>query len=369
MVYLSRKGGDRLGKECLTDRITLFACCAMIYLCLPQFGHNIVILLAAVCLSSLLDYFSSSPALTVLSAAFLAASISVPALAVFLPVLIYETVRTPRRYFLIPAFLSIALFTYDYQLPAVSVLAASALAVVLKHRSSQLLALRTEHTALEDANRKLSLEKEQEHRILLENQDAEISVAKLAERGRIAREIHDSVGHQLSSSILQVGALQAVNKEERLSPGLANLKDTLNEAMNSIRTSVHDLHDDSVDLEPALASLVKNFSFCPLEFTYNLNTEPPPRIRFTLIAIVRESLTNITRHSNASCASIFLREHPSFLQLVIRDNGTDIVCSEENGIGLQNIRERVETLGGVLNINTETGFRIFITIPKGESQS
>jgi len=334
---------------------------------MPQFGRAVVPLLTAACLSALLDYFSRAAALAVLLTAFLAISIIIPSLAIFLPILIYEAVHTPRVYFLIPAILPLTLFAYHYGSFAVSVLITAGLGAVLKYRSSQLLALRTAHTTLEDTNRALALEKEREHSLLLENQDAEISVAKLAERGRIAREIHDSVGHQLSSSILQVGALQAVNKDDNLALSLASLKDTLNDAMNSIRSSVHDLHDDSIDLDSALYALAKDFTFCPLEFTNDLETEPPPRVRYALIAIVKESLTNIARHSNASKASVSLREHPSFLQLIIHDNGTGISYSEENGIGLKNIRERVESFHGVLNITTENGFRLFITIPKGES--
>lgn len=70
----------------------------------------------------------------------------------------------------------------------------------------------------------------------------------LRERNRIAREIHDNVGHMLSRSILQMGALITIHKEEPLHGQLAGVGETLNQAMNSIRESVHDLHDESIDL-------------------------------------------------------------------------------------------------------------------------
>ena len=86
-------------------------------------------------------------------------------------------------------------------------------------------------------------------------------MATLKERNRIARDIHDNVGHLLSRSILQIGAAIIINKNEELNLNLNLIKDTLNEAMNSIRNSVHDLHDDSIDLQIEIQKLINNFSF------------------------------------------------------------------------------------------------------------
>ncbi|MGC7323280.1 histidine kinase dimerization/phosphoacceptor domain-containing protein, partial [Mycobacteroides abscessus subsp. massiliense] len=91
---------------------------------------------------------------------------------------------------------------------------------------------------------------------------------------RIAREIHDSVGHLLSSSLLQVGALLAVNKNEKTRGNLVALKETLTNAMNSIRSSVHDLYDESIDLYAQVYKLSRDFTFCRLDFNYELTSEP-----------------------------------------------------------------------------------------------
>ena len=82
------------------------------------------------------------------------------------------------------------------------------------------------------------------------NQDYEIYLATLKERNRIAREIHDNVGHMLTRSILQLGALSVINKDETVGEAINDLSGTLNTAMTSIRSSVHDLHDDSIALKP-----------------------------------------------------------------------------------------------------------------------
>ena len=61
---------------------------------------------------------------------------------------------------------------------------------------------------------------------------------------------------------------------------------------------------------------------------------------------------------------MLLREHPALYQLIIKDNGSNIKYNTENGIGVKNISDRVSSMGGSLNISTNNGFRIFISIPK-----
>ncbi|MGN0484965.1 MAG: sensor histidine kinase [Lachnospiraceae bacterium] len=201
---------------------------------------------------------------------------------------------------------------------------------------------------------------------LIENQNNEIYIATLKERNRIAREIHDSVGHILSRSILQVGALLAICKESTLKPHLETLKVTLDEAMNSIRNSVHDLHDESIDLKTALTTLIEQFTFCPVQFECDLSKQIPKNVKYCFLSIVKEALNNIMKHSNAGKVCVLVKEHPAFYQLLIEDNGTNIAPSlhDRSGIGLSNMKEQVESMNGICNIDTKKGFRIFISVPK-----
>ena len=102
----------------------------------------------------------------------------------------------------------------------------------------------------------------------------------MRERNRIAREIHDNVGHVLSRSILMTAACKTINKNDALDPLLGNLEESLNGAMNSIRSSVHDLHDDAVDLEDAIKGLVKDFTFCPVKLTYDMSRQIPREVKY-----------------------------------------------------------------------------------------
>lgn len=211
------------------------------------------------------------------------------------------------------------------------------------------------------------LELEEKNQVLLAKQDAEIYAATLKERNRIARDIHDNVGHLLSRSLLMTGAIQTLNQNDQLQEPLSQLDTTLNQAMNSIRDNVHNLHDEALNLEEITRQLVRDFQFCPVHLSYDIGYEPPTAIRYAFLSITREALANIIRHSNADHVKILMREHPGLYQLEIADNGTLIHSPPENhGLGLTNMQERVTKLHGTLRFYTESGFRIFITIPKGE---
>ena len=159
---------------------------------------------------------------------------------------------------------------------------------------------------------------------LMNARDTEVYNAQLSERNRIAREIHDNVGHTLSRAILQMGALLAIHKEEPIHSELEGVRETLDSAMNSIRSSVHDLHDDSIDVKASIADLVK-----PLNDKYTVHMDldigdsTPRPVKYALIGITKECISNIIKHSSNTDVDIKLNEHPSMYQLIIHDYSTD----------------------------------------------
>ena len=98
----------------------------------------------------------------------------------------------------------------------------------------------------------------EKNRELLEKQEYEIRLATLNERGRIAREIHDHVGHLLSRSILQIGALMVTETDEKKKENLDHIRDTLSQAIDSMRTSVHGLRDESIDLKTQVQAITNS---------------------------------------------------------------------------------------------------------------
>ena len=223
--------------------------------------------------------------------------------------------------------------------------------------------LENELRRIQDDSTERDLLLTEKNRSIQEKQDYEIYTATLRERNRIAREIHDNVGHLLSRSILLVGAAKAVSKDAALAPTLDSLDTTLNSAMDSIRASVHDLKDEAVNLDEAVRSLTESFTFCPVDYVYDAGRYVPRDVKYAFISIVKEALSNIMRHSSATKVSLTIREHPALYQLCVEDNGTQIRESK-GGMGLSNMRDRVEKLNGNIHFFTENGFKILVTIPK-----
>lgn len=314
-------------------------------------------------------------------AVFLASCFLVPELLCFLPVVFYDCAMEHQAwccYIAAPIFL----FYYKEQhigtREALLWLLVLIMAVLLGIRTGKKERLEREMIQLRDTSTELNLILREKNKNLLEKQDYEIYLATLQERNRIAREIHDNVGHMLSRSILQIGALQAIHKEEPLYGQLVSVNDTLSQAMNSIRESVHDLHDDAIDLRQAIIEATREMTKeYRLTIDYDMSPEVPRNVKYCFIAIVKEAMSNIVKHSNADTITIILREHPGFYQLSVEDNGVsqapgqdfrwNVIESEQilnRGIGLSNMKERVEALRGTFRVHNEKGFLIFISIPK-----
>lgn len=312
-------------------------------------------------------------------------SLWIPDLLLFFPLLLYQTLSAGLFPLAVVEFPFWGLLSFRFhKFPEFLCLAGIfgfILAFFLWSHTRQYEILTRNFRQSRDDSEEHALLLSEKNKALLEKQDYEIYAATLRERNRIAREIHDNVGHVLSRSILMTAACKTINKNEALDPLLGNLEESLNGAMNSIRSSVHDLHDDAVNLEDAIKGLVKDFSFCPVTLTYDMSRQVPREVKYSLISITKEGLSNVMRHSNADSVNILLREHPALYQLCIEDNGTlgskipDIQTDADSnkmetvsgGMGLSNIRDRVKALGGTVQITQEKGFRIFVTIPKSGS--
>lgn len=240
------------------------------------------------------------------------------------------------------------------------------ISIVFHYLVAHILEMQKQLIEMRDTAVEKQLAVEEKNHALRENQDNSIYLATLKERNRIAREIHDNVGHMLTRSILQTGAIKTINQNQNLAPLLDGLHDTLNIAMNNIRESVHDLHDESVDLKTSIREIMDTAAGFHTFLSMDDNLNIPRDVKYGFIAIVKESVNNAVKYSNGNQISVVIREHPGFYQLQIEDNGRNATINDKEGIGLQNIRDRVKELGGTVSITGGDGFRIFITIMKGE---
>ncbi|MBQ1411000.1 MAG: sensor histidine kinase [Oscillospiraceae bacterium] len=298
-----------------------------------------------------------------------------PAAIAFLPFFLFDAVLLKRYPASLPGLFALLYLPLDMPLRLIvagGALTAALLAYALKENTD----LRKAVSRVKDEADEKAIANRAEQKARSEKQDAEVYAATLAERNRIAREIHDNVGHMLSRSILLTGALKTVRKEDAaLESQLVVLEQTLHEAMDAIRESVHDLYEDSIDLEQAAGALAAEFRFCPVTLSCRISSAVPRNISYCLLAVMKEALVNIQKHSTATAAHIAITEHPALWQMSIEDNGRTAPArtgddspadpfSAQNGLGLNNMRHRVEQLSGTIHFSAKNGFRIFLTIPK-----
>ena len=251
-------------------------------------------------------------------------------------------------------------------------LAVCALAALLALRTIQEESVRRSLHVVRDDLREKVLTLQDTNAQLLQAQDYELRAAALAERTRIAREIHDGVGHLLTRLLLQVKALQVVHRDE---PGvvadLTTLDGGLDEALDSMRRSVHALSDDGEELATSLNMLSSRCGIESVSVDCPTEVEPPAVVARCVVAVVREALTNAARHGKARSARVAVTDYPAFWQVTIDNDG--IVPAEDepavdgsagSGLGLRSMTERVEALGGRVRITSRPRFTVFVTIPK-----
>ena len=226
--------------------------------------------------------------------------------------------------------------------------------------------------SLRDDSKENTILLENKNRLLMENQNNNIHIAVLGERNRIAREIHDNVGHLLSRSILQIGAIISVTTDETSKKLIEPLHDTLVEAMNSIRESVHDLHKESFDVNAAAKKILEELKGFDYEFKCDISRDADANVKYAFLTILKETINNIMKYCDGDFVNIMMVELEEYYQMVVEDNGVAVRTKRieaflfNEGIGLSNIKQRIESMGGFVTFSRERGFRVFISIPKNK---
>lgn len=190
----------------------------------------------------------------------------------------------------------------------------------------------------------------------------------LAERARIAREIHDNVGHLLTRSVLQMEALAVTHEDDpALAKELAAVGATLHEALGTVRASVHDLHDEAFDPQTTLAELIGEFPGIAGTLAFEAESLPRP-VALAVVAIVREALANARTHGAPRASPSPSRSSPASISSPSRTTDARRTWSAKGGLGLTSMEERATALGGTFSFGPlpppRTGSRVFATFPK-----
>ena len=243
-------------------------------------------------------------------------------------------------------------------------------------------------------------------------------LAEMTERSRIAQDIHDHVGHEISGASM---ALQTALKlydlgDRRAGELLAQSAQRIEAASEHLREAVHNLKPSRVAGVSTLAEICEAFTFCPAQFS--ASGDLGGSLHWELLeANLKEALTNVSRHSDASIVTVKLDGNADYIRLKVADNGKvdrlqdsageeDVYFDSDSGakmrsgaqyrqdvfperkgskktsferkalnsrvervnymgMGLEGIRERVRAVGGTLTVSAENGFTVLCVLPKG----
>lgn len=346
--------------EKVTDRIIIYIFCIAFMIFNDVSMVSITAMLLSVIVTSIETFFDIKKVSVILNILYIIFVFICPEFVIYVPVMLYNSVC--RKYYYQILLYILSVMKYGLAMPYIFILMILGVYMALKVNNSQSTKIR--YMKIQEKSLELHILLKKKQAEMSEHQNYEIRMATMSERNRIAREIHDNVGHMLSRSILQAGAIQTINKDEGLKEPLKQLQDTLNTAMSSIRESVHDLKDDSIDLKLMVEGIIHEYKGITVSFDYDVSEEIPKSLKYCFVAIVKEALTNVVKHSNATKVSITIMEHPALYQLLIFDNGNVQADLSGNGIGLENMRERVESFNGNIRFSVDNGFRIFVSVKK-----
>jgi signal transduction histidine kinase len=230
------------------------------------------------------------------------------------------------------------------------------------------LVSRTFHEAERARERAARAEREREERALLAVSD---------ERARIARELHDVVGHSVSVMTVQASAARRLLRpqQEKEREALLVVEKTGREAMAEMRRMVGVLRrpEEAPALAPQpsleqIETLVDHTREAGLPVTLRIEGDPvqlPPGVDLTAYRLVQEALTNTMKHAQASSAEVVVRHGDGDVELTISDDGVGGADGDSGGHGLVGMRERVSVYGGELEAGprADGGFRLRARLP------
>lgn len=218
----------------------------------------------------------------------------------------------------------------------------------------------------------LSLLAEQNQRLETERLSREVqTLATELERTRIAREIHDSLGHTLTSLNIQLDIARKLQERnpEKATDALDVAKQLASQSLTDVRMAIQSIRDTSdFNFENALHNLladVKQRNEMDVDVKLDVQ-DLPPSVAFQIFRVIQECLTNVQKHAEASQVKIELEQTDEKLKLNVSDNGRGMPTEQQHsGFGIRGMRERIESMNGTVAITAQPnkGTNINVSIP------
>ena len=277
---------------------------------------------------------------------------------VYLPLLIYNLYMDYKN-------LALITFLYTLLLARPMIFILSILSIYLSHERLAYQDYVTINTSLKDKLREDTFNLKSYSETILARKDKDIELAILKERDRISRELHNSVGHLISSSILQIEAMTFKVKDSQILDSLDSLQGRLTLGIKDIRNTIHSIYEESIDLDFQLDKIIEDTKGIDISYQTRIENQINYKLALDMISIIKEAITNTLKHSTASSLEIKIFEEKTFYILNIFDNGKGYINMSDKGMGLLSIKETVKKYKGAINIKTEDGFNIYIHFMKG----
>jgi len=200
------------------------------------------------------------------------------------------------------------------------------------------------------------------YRKLRSAQDEIAHLAKVAERERIARDLHDVLGHTLSVIILKSElAAKLIDRDPvRAKAEIRDVENTSREALAEVRSTIRGYRQQGLEEEIKRAKATLETAGVKVK-SESVIAGLSPAQESVVAMVVREAVTNVVRHANARNCELRLAPQNGTCVLEIQDDGH--AGSQPEGNGLRGMRERVEALGGTLERETRSGTKLTIRFP------
>jgi len=217
------------------------------------------------------------------------------------------------------------------------------------------------HEQLDQANRQLASYAAQVEQL-----------ATVRERNRLAREVHDSLGHYLTVISIQLEVVEKLldSNPARAKEAAGKARELAADGLSEVRRSIAALRPSPLEDRPlpeAIRALIEASRDAGLMVTFEQSGAPrslSPELETVLYRAAQEALTNIRKHAHASAAGVRLAYEAGAVDLRVRDNGVGRRGGEDH-VGLSALRERIAALGGavIAENHPEGGFMLEVTLP------
>lgn len=187
------------------------------------------------------------------------------------------------------------------------------------------------------------------------------SQSRAAERLRISRDVHDSIGHHLTVLSIELEAAKH-SAEPEVHDHVARASDVAREVLRDLRETVDNLRDESDSLEGALRPMLESLPDVAVDLDIDPEVQLDAIAHVAVVRAVQEAATNTLRHADATTLQVELISDAEGVVLSVCDNGRgskDVVA----GNGIRGLRERFEALGGTVDLDGSNGFSVTARIP------